>query len=386
MIITGVLAFGTKSPYPSPPVYKEPFCSVSKVEILLRHGSRFPTVGIMEDILDLITKLKESNPYHPYIQHLSFPYSLDLAGSLLPGSETAISDYGERLGLRYPFLLYNSLYSASNSHRVISTGRALMDSIGVSSSIPILIVPNRTLDADLNPSKACSRYATIKIPNHHKVWRNHNIGALLKKIRLKLMVDLSASQIVTLYELCAFEVNMFGPNKPLSSCAFFDSNDMEIMEIMKDMKSFYRFGYGHVLHSHLACSLFESFASNLKTPKSHLRFSHSETLISLISYLDLFKDAFSWNNSTTVEQFKSRAFRSSRISPFLGNVILEKLTCDDADYLRIFLNEELIDIPKCPSPCKIDDFIEIFRKGCNFDSICQNNYKTVGGWKYAGVL
>jgi hypothetical protein len=254
-------------------------------------------------------------------------------------------------------------------------------------SVDITVIKDRSIDADLNPTKSCSVYDKEFGKNDAKKWSSSKFEIIAKRISKEINIEITASQSKTLIDICISDIVLFKKSMNDGVCQLLTLEDLHMMDTSDDIMKFNTLGYGAPINSEMSCSLItgivRDFRSSLiQNTKSHVSFTHAESIIPLIASLDLFKDDFKLNSTSSDELLKSRKFRISQISPFMGNALLELLSCDSEPkhVVRLWLNEKLHDIPGCISPCTLSNFELLARRfmDCNYDEVCKNTKHTCG--------
>lgn len=147
---------------------------------------------------------------------------------------------------------------------------------------------------------------------------------------------------------------------------------------MNDIMYFYNAGYGNEISGVLGWPWFEAAANSLKGSGSqdlYVSFTHRELPPAVMVTLGIFNNsapAGPADINATMPLTKPnhyRAWKSSKILPFLSNIAIERMTCDSygygsGDYVRVLVNQdpqplECADGPgeSCPSSA-FDDFVK----------------------------
>lgn len=100
---------------------------------------------------------------------------------------------------------------------------------------------------------------------------------------------------------------------------------------------------------------------------------HAETLLPLLTLLDLFKDSVPLNSSNFASHHR-RVFRSGLIVPYAANLLMALFDCPNGLRLQVRLNERPLTLPG------LDDLSPLYQdvrkryeqllKGCNQDTVC----------------
>ncbi|KAJ3324932.1 bifunctional tryptophan synthase trp1 [Boothiomyces sp. JEL0866] len=338
--------------------------------MVARHGIRWWTEGKQNNMFDLVEYIKQNvDPIkHPRLAKISLPYPRDQAGELAPAGRKELRAFAERFVEKYSkYGIFNSTVKveSSNLPRVLDSAATFLNGLKLKTTIDYVI--NRQVDADLNPTKACSLYVQNEDTNGAKeqgeIWRDRFIPALQSKF--KNVLDFDSKQIYTLMDMCASQIALLNYDKNDGVCFLFNDNDISNYEILDDIEKYYELGYGNSLNGNTACSLLSGIAYEMNTNnkdfrKLVLKFTHAETMAPLITALGLFKDNFKLDAGLPMSQLGHRRFITSVVAPFMGNVIFELYECHEILNVRLLVNEVYHDIPGCGSICSLSQFNELY--------------------------
>ena len=196
-------------------------------------------------------------------------------------------------------------------------------------------------------------------------------------------------------ELCGYETVIRGSSL-FCSLDLFSPNEWLAFEYMNDIMYFYNTGYGNQISGVLGFPWVNASASALLSDQVdqdlYVSFTHRELPPTVMVALGLFNNsAFSGANdvNTTMPlttQNYGRAWKSSRILPFLTNLAIEKMTCDSygfaaGEYIRVLVNQAPQPLSCADGPgesCSrvaFEDFVQ--ERGSAFGGFterCQPNY------------
>lgn len=109
-----------------------------------------------------------------------------------------------------------------------------------------------------------------------------------------------------------------------------------------------------------------------------IQIGHAETLLPLITLLGFFKDNTTLTATNFAEQ-AHRSFRTSRIMPYIANLVLALYDCgSDGLRLQALLNEKQVTFPGLSSQASLPRFEEVTQnyrellQGCNFEAECKS--------------
>ncbi|KAF5354057.1 hypothetical protein D9756_006977 [Leucocoprinus leucothites] len=401
----GYLAPYQRTDYLEPPTD----CVIEQVNILHRHGARFPKSPDQKATMQALAKYQDAVAYHsPELQFLN-DYSYDLgAESLVPfGAEQswlsgvgAYKRYGSLVDhANLPFM------RASLSDRVVMSAKnwseGFFDASGrrYQPKISVYIdegpYSNNTLD-DNNCPKAAE-------PNEQvDAWVQEFASPVADRLNLLavgLRENITAKDAFYLMMMCPFE-SVYHREYSLF-CQMFSKKEFEGFEYTLDLEQFYNTGYGqnHDLGRIQGVGYVNELLARLtdKHVKDHTQtnhtlngdpttfplkkrmyvdFSHDHAMVAIYSALGLF-DA---RPLDPVKPHRDRKWVASAIVPFSGRLAVERLRCTPRDglygfrsrgpkrqkregiYVRILVNDDLQPLPFCGGDndglCKLTDFVK----------------------------
>ncbi|XP_053093826.1 multiple inositol polyphosphate phosphatase 1-like isoform X2 [Pangasianodon hypophthalmus] len=189
--------------------------------------------------------------------------------------------------------------------------------------------------------------------------------------------------VETVFYLCAYEFTIRGLNSPW--CRLLDDADGQVMEYSGDLKQFWKRGFGHDINSKASCILFHDLFKRLDAAANQIKsggrvsevvmvqVGHAETLLPLLTLLDLFKDDVPLTSSNFASH-RGRAFRTGAIVPYAANLLMTLFDCPDGLRLQARLNERPLTLPG------LDDLSPLYQdvrkryeqllQGCDQDTVC----------------
>ncbi|KAF5353129.1 hypothetical protein D9758_008805 [Tetrapyrgos nigripes] len=247
------------SPYFPVEEYKPPpsGCIVDQVNILQRHGARFPTSGASSNIISAINKLKAvqnsfSDPNMLFIR--SYKYDLGQNDLVELGAKQS-SDSGTEVFNRYSHLVSRRnlpFVRSDSSERVVLSALNWTEGFSIASNFvyqpPLsVMIPqdsNNTLDDHMCP-------AAGKPDEEDYVW----LSKFALEIQRRLEVaapgsNLNLYEVYALGTLCAFDSVAHSATSPIILspwCSLFNQTDFENLEYAGDLDKYYGTGYGQPL-------------------------------------------------------------------------------------------------------------------------------------------
>lgn len=194
---------------------------------------------------------------------------------------------------------------------------------------------------------------------------------------LKLDQPLTVADCYEIYVACAFETAWAPAEEPSPWCKILPLNLFKAYEYMEDMEYYYKDGYGYQVNHDQACVALKDMVEHLLNPDDPTAvfyFTHSGTLLKLVSHLGLYKDKEPLRHNTS--NWNKRKWRTSHIDAFGTNLAFIRYSCgDDGEKILTMHQERPVILPGCPtsSPlCPLDVFLDNYADSlsCDFDTIC----------------
>ncbi|KAI5983106.1 phytase [Pisolithus albus] len=385
------------SPYFPAAQYESPpdNCIITQVNLLQRHGARYPTGGQTIRIQAPLQKLRGvrtySNSSFDFLRY--FEWDLGVSDMISLGIqqtfESGIEHYARYRHLfssdRLPFV------RASGSDRVIKSAEIWADAIAFASNdvyhpktsviLPEVDGANNTLDDSMCPNA----HSLTEVPD---AWRDTFAPAIAARFNKAAPgADLDAEDVVNLMPLCAFETIFHRATSPL--CNLFAFEEFEAHEYYSDLSRYYKTGHGNPLgpiqgvgyvnellarltsqpvqdHTQTNSTLDSSPDTFPLNRTFYADFSHDNQMVAIYSALGLFQRE-DGRAPSAEEMNPGRRWRISRMTPFSARMVVEKLTCDDGsdeerEYVRILVNDAVQPLTFCGAGadgvCALDDFVE----------------------------
>lgn len=166
-----------------------------------------------------------------------------------------------------------------------------------------------------------------------------------------------------------------------------DKNIAEVLEYGDELYNYYRDSYGFELSQKLPCMLIQDLIKQMDSPVSSHKvtayFSHSTTLLMMLSALGAHHDSVPLL-ANNFKSNKNRKFRVSQISPYASSFAAVKYQCPTYhginEKIVLLLNQKPVEMKWCKGEyvCTIAEFRKMFEnspmKHCPY-SICGNYYK-----------
>lgn len=343
---------------------------------------------------------------------------------LSPTGKTDALEFGKRVKKSLPsdFAVATEKITVqlSNIERSIETGKFFLAGFleGGSDAAESLLqdknkvrtVANRSLDADEDPNKSCANFIQgvekIKKAGGSKdleAFQQQWMPSLTKRIMNATKTHLNQSQVMTLFDTCAF--HLANNLKAVPVCQFFTKQDYLYYDAQGDLEKWAMYGYNASISSKMACSTLTGFVKAVNGGAANggsvdgtikLHFNHAEAIMPLHTALGLNKDDQELKGDMTLEQLTQRKWQTRTFSPFLGNVIIKvygNAQGGGGKVVQTLVDENMVKIPACRGDwiCGFDQFVRYYTKsgviGCDYDKVCGNSgEKSVGGWSDDGKV
>ncbi|KZP09945.1 phytase [Athelia psychrophila] len=388
------------SPYYSVAEY-EPVpcnCEVIQVNIIQRHGARFPTETARLDIAYALQKLQSAQKYFDdrLLFLRDYEYNLGI-GDLLPLGALESSMAGALQYERYshlvdadrlPFVRTDSIVRVVESATNWSTGLSWASNRIYQPEPPLIIAE------DLNNTLANNMCPNAKTNTAEAdVWLSHFATAIVERLNDAAPGALLAgADILSLMSLCSFETLATSPIRPSPFCALFDDTEFEDYEYYHDLTKYYNYGYGQELgrvqgvgyvNELLARLTGQPVRDQTQTNRTldsspatfplnrtiYADFSHDNTMVMIYAALGLFAQQRPLDPHAPEPR---RTWFLSRMAPFGGRMVTEKIDCrtptrgnagmQATEYVRILVDDKVQPLEFCGAGadgmCGLDAFVE----------------------------
>ncbi|KAF7337978.1 Phytase [Mycena venus] len=395
-------SWGAYSPFYSVQEYIPPpdGCELTQVNILQRHGARFPTFGASINIVSAVRKLQSVDEYaHPAMEFLSsFVYTLGI-NDLVPSGALQSYQAGATVFERYGDLVNADnlpFVRASSGVRVVDSANNWTAGFSAAShhkyNPPLSVIlseeGNDTLENHMCPNAGTSAAQTAE-------W----LAIYAPPITARLNswapgANLTDPETSALISLCAFHTAASAsPSAKLNAlspfCALFTPSDFASFDYYYDLDKYYNTGYGaprglgrvqgvgyvNELLARLTRSPVRDETQTNRTLDAdpvtfplnrtiYADFSHDNTMVAIFGALGLFRQP---RALSTTQPDAQRTWRTHEMVPFSGRMVVEKLACEDGgEYVRILVNDALQPLSFCASEgdrfgvgsCTLSAFIE----------------------------
>ena len=359
-------------------------CKLEQVQLLSRHGERYPTTNKGKAFEAIYKKLESYNEtFRGDLAFLNDGYTYFVKDKFWYDKETSPknskgpysgTDNAMRHGATFRSR-YGSLYDvnstlpvfSSNSGRCYETSRYfargfLGDDFEEDKTVKFSI-----LDEDeesglntLTPRHSCPNYNELAFDDVAERYNTSYLNDIAGRLEDQNPgLNLSTSEVENLFQWCAYEINVRG-SSPF--CDLFTNEEFVRYSYSNDLSNYYSNGAGNnftrIAGSPLLKASLALLKDNTNSNQIWLSFTHDTDLEIFHSSLGLLEPAE--DLPTDYIPFPNPYVHSS-IVPQGARIYTEKYQCeDDESYVRYIINDAVVPIPKCATgpgfSCKLDDF------------------------------
>lgn len=379
---------GGKAPYIQHPGFGIPTdfpeqCTIEQVQLLSRHGERYPSKKVGKKLEKINDKFKEYNG--TFAGDLAFlndyTFFVDDANNYEKETTPENSEgyfSGANNALRHGTSFrakYDSIYNpdkplpvfTANYNRVLVTAeyfaRGFLGRDYNESTVQYVVIDeDGRLGADsLTPRYGCSSYDDEANVDYVDGFSSQYLEDALARIKESNPdLDLDSDDVGNLFDWCAYEINVRGYS-PV--CNIFSNTDFIKNSYSNDLDNYYSHGPGNNMTKVVAAPFvrasLELLKDNNTDNKIFLSFSHDTDLEIVLSSLGLLgiEDGAVLPNDHIPFPHK---YVHSTIVPQGARIYTEKLKCGDDYYVRYILNDAVYPLPGCTDgpgfSCKLDDY------------------------------
>ncbi|XP_076103925.1 multiple inositol polyphosphate phosphatase 1-like [Mytilus galloprovincialis] len=372
-------------------MYNGEVCQIVNLNLLMRHVARYPSLYWIRRMKNL-HKMMNNNPdvvkKHKFLKTWIIPFAEENAYSMSALGNEEAATLGRTFGEKFKQLFEGKMdlidYTITSKEVTQQSFHAFHKSLNgtILADAPM---PIPTVDDErLRFYSKCKKYRTYS--DKSNVEYDSFVGGtkmrtVVDKIKKLLGVkNLKTEQVITMHQICAFELGMFNQSE---WCSFFTLDDLLVLDYLFDLSHFWQRGFGYPINWQMSCPftshIFKRFddiiAYKNETTVADIQFAHSYTLLPVYTAFGLFKDSNTLL-ANNFESHKSRLFRVSSACPFSANLgtALYKCGVSGNFVVKMFVNEEEVNIPACGSKvCLYQDFKQAYKLlgDCDFQKICK---------------
>lgn len=378
----------------SSPVLDAQRCNLTQINLLQRHGSRYPTSSASTSAQSTVTKLKKAAPFTSSAYAFLSNYTYNLTTEVLTtlGQVESLNS-GVNFWNRYGSILNASsvpFIRASSSARVVMSaqnwtqGFSCASGNNVNTSSIVVLSEDSGKNDTLDPS-TCNAFENGPYSLLGSYAQSNYSAIFTKPIVARVAnttgVNVTATDIINLFNLCAFETVAHSSVSPF--CNLFSTTEFAQYDYYQDLGKWYGQSFGNPLGPAQGVGYVNELLARLTSTPVHdststnstldssattfplgrqiyADFSHDNPMTSMFSALGLYSGNSLPYNGTIPE---NRTFRSSRIVPFAGRAYIERWTCSNTQYVRIIVNDVTQPLGFCNDHandgiCTLDAFVK----------------------------
>ncbi|XP_046397097.1 multiple inositol polyphosphate phosphatase 1 [Ischnura elegans] len=381
-------------------------CEAVQFWTIVRHGTRYPSAKVIRSMKEGLPLLKDSilRNYDGGRGSLCFKELYNFGNwstnveeanekQLTHEGEDEMQDLAERWLNRLPSLLTENYDNSSYEFRHTATQRTALSARQFATGLfgrykaahvwypeaiardPLIrfykLCPRWKKDVDKNPASLTEKMLFQRGPE---------IQGVLKRVSDKLgFPSLTYHDVHLMYVTCGFET-AWSKKSRSPWCAPFSEEDLKVMEYNEDLEYYWIDGYGYEINYKQACpplkDLLDRFRSRALGKDSQKKgifyFTHSGTLLKLISRLGLYKDEEKLRSDNF--SLLKRKWRTSELDSFGTNLAFILFKCDDGFKIAGYHQEKPFIIPGCEDhPCPLDRVLAEYESTvlmCEFAKTC----------------
>ena len=382
--------------------YHAPNCTTVHLWTIIRHGTRYPSKDAIRLMTENLPKLRdeilkiENSPMCEneldLLRNWKSDVELDNSKNLHVVGDDEMVLLGERWLNRYPDLL-GSYDETKFRFRSTETERSKRSGDGVITGLwSRILVPKVKWNIIKTGHDPLIRFYKVCDAWIRDVKKNKNaikeralfeesltMKDTIESVSKYVGLNLTLSDVDMMYVTCNFDL-AWSRDHVSPWCQVFSDLDLKVMEYREDLEYYWLDGPGHSINSQPACVLMEDVIKTFNdisagdTQKGTFYFTHSGTILKLLTHLNLYNDVEPLK-SNNFETMKNRNWKTSKFGAFGANVAFSLQQCVNKELkVGLFVNEKLTKIPGCEDNwwCSLNTFKRIFDRtnGCNLTEIC----------------
>ncbi|KLJ10269.1 3-phytase [Blastomyces silverae] len=384
-------------------------CTVTFVQVLSRHGARYPTEKKSAIYSQLIKHIQDrTETYHDdfaFLETFTYPLQSD---DLTSFGVSQMIDSGTKFYRRYRHLTKESkiFVRASGSPRVIVSAEKFIDGFHQEKlsdpsatdksgkpSIGVIVSEEPGSNNTLDHSN-CNLFEEAKPGLVAQAEFTKAFAApILKRVNSHLIgANLDITDIPYLMDICSFHTVAITPDASTISpiCTLFTDEEWTQYDYYNTLGKY----YGHSIGNPLGASQGVGFVNELiarltntpvidSTTVNHTLdsnpqtfplglplyadFSHDNTMVSIFTALGLFNGTEPLSNTTVRSPVESKGFSAAWMVPFGARAYIEKMECDSTPVareplVRVLVNDRVVPLHGCKvdtlGRCRLEDFVE----------------------------
>ncbi|KAJ4985263.1 histidine acid phosphatase [Stagonosporopsis vannaccii] len=340
-------------------------CNVTRAAYLVRHAAIYANDFDYEEYIEPFTDKLENTSANwkaagalGFLQNWQTPISDEELEDLTSVGRLESYKLGTEVHLRYPKLKNPKKVWTSTAERTELSTKSFIEGLVTQSNETerVSISEDQSEGADsLTPYKGCPKYSSSFGSDQSTQFQEVYTAPIIERFRdLAPNFNWTANDITAMQQLCGYETVIRG-SSPFCSLELFSADEWLQFEYMNDIQYFYNAGYGNEISGVLGFPWLNATAQQLLAGNSsqdlYVSFTHRELPPTVAVALGIFNStelAGAANVNATMPLTKQnyhRAWKSSRILPFLTNIAIERMECDSygfpaGTYVRVLVNRD----------------------------------------------
>lgn len=357
---------------PSPPRG----CTPARAAYLTRHAAIYANDYDFEEYIEpFVSKLENNSaidwstiPSLNFLHTWAAPITDPELELLTRGGKLEAAQLGLVLSFRYPNLKLPSHVWTSSAERTFESAQALVRSFEKDEDQIRVVSIDESKESGANsltPYKSCPAYSPATGSDQSAEFLKRFTKPILARLNHQAPgFNFTANDVYGMMQLCGYETVIRGTS-PFCNLGLFPPNNWLGWEYTADIQYHYNVGYGNRISGHVGLPWFNSTANLLldngfDLEDLYISFTHRELPPMVLVAMGLFNNsAFGGSDSAINDTMPldrinhRRAWKSSNILPFLGNIAIERLECsgsyghEDGDYYRVLVNSAPQPLPDC---------------------------------------
>ncbi|RJE20200.1 3-phytase A [Aspergillus sclerotialis] len=399
-------------------------CEVTFVQMLSRHGARFPTSSKGKDYKALVEGIQQNATKLAGKYAFLRDYEYNMGEDDLTGfGENELVDSGLKFYERYESLARNSVpfIRASGQDRVIASAEKFSDGFEQAKSggkrarkgqerakIDVIIPEGDTFNDTLNHG-TCTKFEETKPGDEAEdTFVETFTSAIRKRLEADMPgVSLTNKDVVHLMDLCPFDtISATSDAKELSPfCDLFTEEEWENYNYAKSVEKYYGYGAGNSLGPTQGIGFVNELIARLTrspvidhtstnhtlddNPKTfpldralYADFGHDNPMTSTFFALGLYNNTKPLPKTSIQDVDESGGYSAAWTVPFAARMYFEMMQCRTGEgrweigqpLVRALVNDQVVRLSGCDGDelgrCQLDDFVEgltFVRSGGNWD-------------------
>ncbi|KAH9986478.1 phosphoglycerate mutase-like protein [Xylariaceae sp. FL0662B] len=356
---------------PSPPQG----CTPVRTAYLCRHAAIYANDYDYEEFIQPFIEKLNNNTAIDWSKIPALSFLADWTAPLTDAEQELLTRVGRleaaqlgvTLSFRYPNLRLPSRVWTSSAERTFKSAQAFVRGLEIDENDMSVVSVDESREAGANsltPYKSCPAYSSSAGSDQASMYLKKFTKPIMA--RLNTMApgfNFTANDIYGMMELCGYESVIRG-SSPFCDLDLFTPDDWLGWEYTADIQYHYNVGYGNQVSGVVGLPWLQSTANLLmdKTTEQDLliSFTHRELPPTVLVAMGLFNNSAFGGSETTINETMpldrinySRAWKSSHLMSFLGNLAIERLNCsgsfgyDDTEYYRVLVNSAPQPLPDC---------------------------------------